>query len=92
MSRTKVFFATWIGLIIPLLFTEMLGAAVMTATALNDGDNIYAQGYEKTKIGGLLSAVLVPPLGNFGQFCLVILALSIIANNWFVFHSGCAIR
>jgi purine-cytosine permease-like protein len=81
MSRTKVFFATWIGLIVPLLFTEMLGAAVMTATALNDGDNIYQAGYDGQKVGGLLAAVLVPPLGNFGKFCLVMLALSIIANN-----------
>uniref|UniRef100_L2FRK9 Purine-cytosine permease n=1 Tax=Colletotrichum fructicola (strain Nara gc5) TaxID=1213859 RepID=L2FRK9_COLFN len=32
-------------------------------------------------LGGLLAAVLVPKLGGFGQFCLVILALSIIANN-----------
>lgn len=80
-SRTKVFFATWIGLIIPLLFTEMLGAAVMTATSLNNGDNIYQAGYDASGTGGLLGAVLFPPLGRFGKFCVVILALSIIANN-----------
>jgi len=80
-SRTKVFFATWLGLIFPLLFTEMLGVAVMTATDLNGGDNIYMQGYTASGTGGLLYAVLVPHLGTFGKFCLVILALSIIANN-----------
>lgn len=46
MSRTKVFFATWIGLIVPLLFTEMLGVAIMTATTINGGDNIYQVGYD----------------------------------------------
>lgn len=80
-SRRKVFFWTWLGLIIPLLFTEMLGVAVMTATSLNDGNNRYADGDTASATGGLLAAVLFPPLGTFGKFCLVILALSIIANN-----------
>lgn len=80
-SRRKVFFWTWLGLIIPLLFTEMLGVAIMTATNINGGDNIYATGYTASGTGGLLGAVLFPPLGNFGKFCLVMLALSIIANN-----------
>ena len=66
------------GLIFPLWFTEMLGAAVITA-AVNNAD--YSAGYNNAGIGGLLAAVLVPSLGRFGQFCLVILALSIIANN-----------
>lgn len=79
-SRRKVFGATWLGLIIPLLFTEMLGIAVMTATDLNDGDNKYAAGYLASGNGGLLNAVL-EPLGGFGKFCLVVLSLSIIANN-----------
>ncbi|KAJ6108475.1 cytosine-purine permease [Penicillium sp. IBT 18751x] len=79
-SRRKVFGATWLGLIIPLLFTEMLGIAVMTATDLNGGDNKYAAGYQASGNGGLLNAVL-EPLGGFGKFCLVVLSLSIIANN-----------
>lgn len=80
-SRTKVFFAVWIGLIVPLLFTEMLGIAIMTATTLDGGANKYADGYAASGTGGLLSAVLFEPLGGFGKFCLVILSLSIIANN-----------
>ncbi|KAJ5037424.1 uncharacterized protein L3040_007599 [Drepanopeziza brunnea f. sp. 'multigermtubi'] len=79
--RTSIFCWTYVGLAFPLLFTEMLGAAVATAMAANDGDNIYMEGYHASHIGGLLAAVLVPPLGTFGQFCLVVLALSIIANN-----------
>ena len=80
-SRKKVFLSTWLGLIVPLIFTEMLGAAVFTATSINGGDNIYAEGYKASGTGGLLGAVLFPPLGGFGKFCLVVLALSIIANN-----------
>lgn len=78
--QTKVFFATWIGLIPALMFTQMIGVAVYTATSLNGGDNKYALGYAASGNGGLLAAAL-EPLGGFGKFCLVILALSIIANN-----------
>ncbi|MCJ1486393.1 purine-cytosine permease, partial [Schaereria dolodes] len=77
-SKVKVFIWTFAGLVFPLCFTEMLGLAVMTAS-INDPS--YAQGYSTSGIGGLLAAVLFPPLGRFGQFCLVVLALSIIANN-----------
>lgn len=80
-SRVKVFFWTFAGLIIPLLFTEFLGIAIMTATSINGGDNIYQTGYDASSTGGLLGAVLITHLGTFGKFCLVILALSIIANN-----------
>ena len=58
----------------------MLGLAVATATT-SETNMAYADGYKESGIGGLLAAVLFPPLGRFGQFCLVILALSIIANN-----------
>lgn len=80
-SRRAVFLWTFAGLSFPLLFTEMLGAAVGTAMAANNNDNAYYDGYNSSGIGGLLATVLVPPLGRFGQFCLVVLALSIIANN-----------
>lgn len=78
VSRVKIYLWTFAGLMFPLLFTEMLGLAVMTASVHTAS---YADGYDKSGIGGLLAAVLFPPLGRFGQFCLVILALSIIANN-----------
>jgi NCS1 nucleoside transporter family len=80
-SRKKVWLSTWVGLIFPLFFTEMLGVAIMTATSINDGNNKYQAGYDASGTGGLLAAVLFEPLGGFGKFCLVILALSIIANN-----------
>lgn len=85
VGRVKTFAWTWAGLIFPLLFTETLGLAVATAMTFDPETgaptNSYAERYETSHIGGLLAEVLFPPLGRFGQFCLVILALSIIANN-----------
>ncbi|KAJ5765050.1 hypothetical protein N7520_004609 [Penicillium odoratum] len=78
-SRRKVFASAWIGLIIPLLFTEFLGIAVISPAMLNDTNKYYI-GYNTSGNGGLIAAVL-DPLGGFGKFCLVILALSIVANN-----------
>lgn len=77
-SKVKVFAWTFAGLIFPLLFTEMLGLAVATAMVNSPA---YLDSYNTTGIGGLLAAVLLPSLGKFGSFCLVILGLSIIANN-----------
>jgi purine-cytosine permease-like protein len=78
ISRLRVFLSTYLGLLFPLLFTQMLGAAVVTATVSTPA---YAKAYNDAQIGGLLGAVLFPPLGQFGKFCLVLLALSIVANN-----------
>lgn len=81
-SRKEIFAWTFGGLLLPLVFTEVLGAAVMTAASVADpGRNAYKAAYDASGIGGLLAAVLVPPLGGFGEFCLVVLALSIVANN-----------
>ncbi|KAL4094397.1 hypothetical protein PRIC1_010058 [Phytophthora ramorum] len=80
-SKTKVFLSAYTGLILPLLFTQFLGVALMTATDESNPDSKYRDGYNEAGAGGLISAVIVGPLGGFGQFCLVLLALSIIANN-----------
>ncbi|KAJ9645523.1 uncharacterized protein PV06_07792 [Exophiala oligosperma] len=77
-SRTRVFFYVFVGLIFPLMFTETLGLAIATATV---NDPAFATAYKTNAVGGLLHQVLVPPLGGFGKFCLVILALSIVGNN-----------
>jgi NCS1 nucleoside transporter family len=96
-SRIRTFAWTFAGLIFPLCFTEMLGLAVSTAmfndnfgvdwyavSASPDTTtttNPYINGYLSSGIGGLIGAVLIAPWGRFGEFCLVVLALSIIANN-----------
>ncbi|KAJ5223243.1 hypothetical protein N7468_007785 [Penicillium chermesinum] len=79
--RRNVFLATWLGIFPTLLFTQILGAALITATSINGGHNEYQQGYTDAGIGGLLGALLFPHVGTFGKFCVVILALSIVANN-----------
>ncbi|KAK2735948.1 hypothetical protein FQN55_001912 [Onygenales sp. PD_40] len=77
-SRKKVFFTVFSGLLPSLIFTQSLGLAIATATV---NDPVYALAYHDNHVGGLLAQVLVPPLGGFGKFCLVILALSIVGNN-----------
>lgn len=84
VSRVRVFAWTYGGLLFPLLFTEMLGLAVATSyvpESAPGAENPFYDGYKASGVGGLLAAVLFPPLGAFGKACLVFLALSIIANN-----------
>lgn len=78
VSRKKIFFTVFYGLLPALLFTQLLGLAIATATANNPE---YAAAYNDNKVGGLLAHILFPHLGNFGKFCLVVLALSTIGNN-----------
>ncbi|KAK9484081.1 permease for cytosine/purines, uracil, thiamine, allantoin-domain-containing protein [Lipomyces starkeyi] len=66
-SRIKIFLAIISGL------------ACMTGTLTSAA---YADNYNANGIGGLFYAILVPDsLHGFGQFCLVLMALSTIANN-----------
>ncbi|KAK6613136.1 purine-cytosine permease [Botrytis cinerea] len=67
-SRKSIFLWTFTGLIFPLLFTEILGAAVATAMASNGGDNVFMSNYINSGIGGLLSSVLVPHLEDSDNF------------------------
>ncbi|GAA5873523.1 hypothetical protein JCM8547_005611 [Rhodosporidiobolus lusitaniae] len=74
----KVFFCTYAGLNFPLVFVECLGALMMTTFVDKPS---WGEAYDKGHLGGLLGAPLVGPMGGFGRFLLVILALSIVANN-----------
>lgn len=49
-------------------------------TTLKSSAPRFAERYARDSVGGLLSAAL-EPAGRFGQFCLVILAFGIVANN-----------
>ncbi|KAJ3560030.1 hypothetical protein NPX13_g9450 [Xylaria arbuscula] len=73
-----IFLWTFGGLLFPLIFTELLGAAIATGIATVPD---YGDAYAESGVGGVLAQVLVPPLGRFGEFCVVVLALSIVANN-----------
>ncbi|KAF9646563.1 hypothetical protein BDM02DRAFT_3099625 [Thelephora ganbajun] len=78
VSSIRVFIWTYVGLNVPLILLETFGAAMMTT--LNSSAPRFAERYAKDSIGGLLGAAL-QPAGGFGQFCLVVLAFGIVANN-----------
>jgi purine-cytosine permease-like protein len=49
----------------------------MTATTVNPA---WKDAYTNGSVGGLIGEAL-SPVGGFGKFCLVLLGLSIVANN-----------
>lgn len=62
----KVFWFTYLGVALPCVILEIFGMALTTAFKQNGGD---------------LLAAAAQPLGGIGVFLLILLALSIIANN-----------
>lgn len=66
---SRVFWLTFLGCFIPCVLLEILGLALTTVPAFNG------------KGGGDLFAAAVSPLGGFGTLLLVVLALSVVANN-----------
>jgi len=74
-SSYKVFILTFFGLFIPIAFVEILGALLMTITK-----EAYTDAFTNGGTGGLLAEVLMRWHG-FGKFVLVLLSLSVIANN-----------
>ncbi len=77
-SPSRVFWLTFLGIAVPCVLLEILGVAFTTALGSVKAWNTAFGSFGD--VGGLLSAV-VSPLGGFGSFILVLLALSIIANN-----------
>ncbi|KAK4057008.1 Purine-cytosine permease fcy21 [Microbotryomycetes sp. JL221] len=77
-SKVKVFFYTYTGLNVPLIFCETIGALLMHTWTQK---TTWEDAYHADEFGGLLGAPLVGPMGGFGKFLLVILAMSIVANN-----------
>lgn len=76
----KVAAWTYLGLIFPLILVQWLGAAI--AAAAQSGDlPTWGAAYEAHELGGLLGQILIPSLGNFGKFVMMLLVLSVIANN-----------
>ncbi len=66
---SRVFWLTFLGCFIPCVLLEILGLALTTVLAFNG------------KSGGELFAAALGPLGGFGKFILLLLALSVVANN-----------
>jgi len=72
----RVFWLTFFGLFLPIVFTVMLGAALMTIT-----DPAYVDALGSSGDTGALIAQVLSPWGGGGKFLLVLLALSAISNN-----------
>ena len=64
---SHVFWFTFLGIALPCVILEIFGMALTTAF--------------KSASGGDLLAAAAQPLGIFGSFLLIVLALSIVANN-----------
>lgn len=64
---SRVFWLTFLGVTIPCMLLEVLGVGLTT--------------YLKGVSGGDLATAVLHPLGGFGTFLLILLALSVIANN-----------
>lgn len=75
----KIFGITYIGLFFPLVFCEIVGLAAGTLI-MSTNTTIYSEAYDDNSVGGLTGQILSRYNGG-GKFCLVILALSVIANN-----------
>ncbi|KAJ3337328.1 hypothetical protein HDU93_001233 [Gonapodya sp. JEL0774] len=77
-NRLVVGGLSFLGLFIPLTFVEILGLLVVSTAASNDA---YAEVLGGVNTTGLLSFIMTDSLGGFGTFCMVLLALSTVANN-----------
>ncbi|GAB5587441.1 hypothetical protein Unana1_02341 [Umbelopsis nana] len=75
ISPLYVFTLTFFGVYIPVVFVSILGACLVT---IQNPD--YTSAYDNGGMGGLLAQTL-SPWGGGGKFLMVILALSVIANN-----------
>src|SRR5207237_2970535 len=63
----RIFWLTFLGIAIPCIVLEVLGMALTSAYKGEGGSELLAAAFR--------------PLGSFGIFLLVLLALSIVANN-----------
>lgn len=82
VPKVKVFIYAYFGFFLPLCLLEILGAAFVNTSFVNEA---WAAGYATNGVGGLLAAVL-EPAGRFGKFCMVVLAMS--TSSLFLLHSS----
>lgn len=70
--RWKIFSATYVGIFVPTVFVQSLGAALYSGTVTSAA---WKEDYASASIGGLLKMAL-EPAGGFGKFLMVLAALS----------------
>ncbi|KAG8752369.1 hypothetical protein FRC12_012005 [Ceratobasidium sp. 428] len=76
VSSWKLFAFSYFGLVVPTASVSLLGAAFAASLPNMPGWQV---GYDTNGAGGLIAAVLAP-VGGFGKFLLVLLALSVIGS------------
>ncbi|CAG8896607.1 unnamed protein product [Penicillium egyptiacum] len=74
--RWQIFGATYVGILVPTVLVQTLGAALYTGTITNAA---WKEAYAASSIGGLLKMAL-EPVGGFGKFLMFLAALSSIPN------------
>src|SRR5436309_2345036 len=74
---SRVFWLTFLGVFIPCVLLETLGLVLISSLAPVAA---WKTAFLSGSVGGLLTAI-VSPLGGFGTFILILLALSVVANN-----------
>ena len=72
--RWQIFSATYVGIFVPTVLVQSLGAALHSGTVTNVA---WKEAYHSSSIGGLLKMAL-EPAGGFGKFLMVLAALSAI--------------
>ncbi|KAF8636998.1 hypothetical protein AX17_003111 [Amanita inopinata Kibby_2008] len=83
VSSWQMFTYSYLGLLLPTVTLQCLGAAVAIASTYVPS---WADGYQGGDIGGLLAAMLHPTKG-FGRFLTVLLSLSVAGNIAATFYS-----
>ena len=76
-KRSSIFVATYLGILIPTVLVQSLGAALYSGA---QRDHMWLLAYKTAGVGGLLGESLAPA-GGFGKFLLVLAGLSSIPNN-----------
>lgn len=82
-SSWLVFFLTWFGIMIPTVFTTIIGTCLGNAAAAYKP---YGEADEAHGLGGLIREAY-HPLG-WSKFCLVILTFSVLGNNIAINYSS----
>jgi purine-cytosine permease-like protein len=84
----RVFMWTYLGIAVPCVLTMWLGAAIASAALTGSSASMIGTTlgdwwamYEEHELGGLLHAVMVPTMHGGGKFFMVLLVLSVVANN-----------
>ncbi|EIN08700.1 cytosine-purine permease [Punctularia strigosozonata HHB-11173 SS5] len=80
-----IFWYAYLGFLVPIVTLQCLGAAVANSVSLVPS---WEAGYTDGNVGGLIGAML-EPVGGFGKFLLVLMALSTVANVAPTFYSFC---